>query len=70
MKLHISLDRVSKFLDQAGYGYEVTLGGALICSGWAGGDVLSAREEARDHARLVLRRQERARLASITGDVE
>lgn len=70
MKLHISLDRISKFLDQPGYGYEVSAGGQLICTGWAKGDVLSAREEARDHARIVLRKQECARLAAITGDVE
>lgn len=71
MSFKIHLDRVSKFLGQAGYGYEVVdAAGALVCEGWSKGDALTVREDAKAHSRRVLAQQERNRLAAITGDFE
>lgn len=69
MSYKIHLDRASKFLGQAGYGYEcVDDAGELVCEGWSKGDALTARADAKAHAARVLQHRERARLAAITGD--
>lgn len=69
MSYKIHLDRASKFLGQAGYGYEVVdSAGALVCEGWAKGDALTVRADAKAHSTRVLQQRERSRLAAITGD--
>lgn len=69
MSYKIHLDRASKFLGQAGYGYECVDGlGNVVAQGWSKGDALTARADAKAHATRVLQQQERSRLVAITGD--